>query len=450
VNLSVAEKKITVLGAGKSGVAAALLAASLGAEVFVSDIGDVSGFTAGIERMRQYGIEYEFGGHSERAFDADFWILSPGIPLYSEAVRKAAAAGIEIISEVEFASRLIKGKIVAITGSNGKSTTTELTSLLLNSQGIKAFAVGNIGVPVSEKVMYENDEDTVFVIEMSSFQLETIKTFRPDVAVLLNMSPDHLDRYDSLEEYYNAKARIFLNLGKENFIVVNGDDQSAKKYAEESPAEKLEFSLNRKKDAYLGGEDIVIGGLRLSVNDIFLKGPHNYQNIMASLLAVKALKNDLDEEAIIGTLKEFKGLEHRMEYVDTIDGVEFYNDSKATTLESMLAALNSFSGKVILIAGGKSKGTDFKSARQVIEKKAGKVFALGNAGAELEEAWGDLVSVEKSRNLENVVKKAFDEAKKTRIPVLLSPACASFDMFKNFEERGDLFKEYVRELSYES
>jgi UDP-N-acetylmuramoylalanine--D-glutamate ligase len=437
--------KTGILGAGKSGIAAALLAAQKGHDVFVSEA--LPEFAPGVQDiLTQAAIDFEYGGHSDRILTMDEIIISPGIDPRQPFIQKIEAARIPIISEIEFAQRYINGKIIAITGSNGKSTTTKLTGELLKHHGVQVFYGGNLGEPLSNGVRENTDPETVFVVEVSSFQLEKLMDFAPAVGVILNLTPDHLDRYNAVQDYYAAKFNLTKNFTSGNTFIFNADDRLLSSFASELNATRRSFGLGAgaQRDAYYADNIIHLGELSLNTENFRLKGLHNMQNVMASLLAVQEII-PLEPTRTEQFLQQFAGLEHRLEFVDNIAGVSFYNDSKATTLESLQVALHSFN-QVVLIAGGKNKGADFSRLRKDVANKAAHVIAIGACAADIQQKWSTVVLVETESDFARAIHKAFTIARAKQLPVLLSPACASFDMFANFEDRGRQFKNLVRGL----
>lgn len=444
---SLKNKKISVLGAGRSGIAAAKLAANSGASVLLSESGMAEDFSGITGELNTLGINTEFSLHSNKVLNADMIVLSPGIPATIRIVVEAEKMGIPVISEIEFSSLFIEGPIIAITGSNGKSTTTALIGELLKAMERKCHVSGNIGTAVSEIVLEGKNRDDIFVIEVSSFQLERIETFHPRVAILLNLSPDHLDRYPDVASYYSAKKHLFRNLGEDDFIIANADDPEVLKLVRSFSAGIKYFSLrDATRDAYVKNELICISGNMYDINKIRLQGVHNQQNIMAAILAIQALLGDISRDKISNVLMQFKGLSHRLEKVGEVNGVSFINDSKATTIESLQVALQSFKKKVVLIAGGKNKGGDFTRLNELIKTRVIAVVALGDAGDQIFEAWGDMATVWQTRDFEKAISKAYQWAKESNGDVLLSPACASFDMFRDYVDRGNRFKSIVGNL----
>lgn len=436
-----------MLGAARSGIAVAKLLKSRGAQVFVSEI------KAEVELsiLRQRGIPFETGGHTDRLLDNDLVILSPGIPLNSPIVQKIRSKGIPVLSELEVASWFCRAPIIAITGSNGKTTTTALLGEIFSRASRERIVAGNIGSPFSDWVE-KVDERGVAILEVSSFQLEGIKNFKPKLSILLNITPDHLNHHRSFEDYVSAKSRIMQNQDENDFIVYNMDDRLVTRIVSQasSRAKRVPFSLQREVD--YGGflkEDHLILRLNdqeerlISIKEIKLLGQHNLYNSLASALAAKIFEIPL--EAIREGTRGFSGLEHRLEFVREVKGVKFINDSKATNVAAVWYALQSFQRPIILIAGGRDKGGDYLKLRKLVSQRVKRLILIGEAKAKIRKALGSYTEVKEAPNLEEAVKEAYGAAQKGDV-VLLSPACASFDMFRDFEDRGNKFKQFVWSL----
>ncbi len=442
---NVQNKKVTVLGAARSGLAVARLLKRKGARVFVSDNGAQEQKQEAVAFLQREDIPFEFGKHSERAFDADFCVLSPGIPVASPVVQAMLQKGIPVYSEIEVASWFFKGPLIAVTGSNGKTTTTTLIGQMLRQVNAKAVVAGNIGQPFSDFVE-DSQADAWGVVEVSSFQLETIDTFHPRQVVLLNFAPNHLDRYPDYDAYKNAKWRVTKNLQAEDVFVYNAADAEIVKRLPELKCRKMGFNIegDTSAEAYFAQNALWIHGEKwIDVCEMGLRGLHNYMNAMAAILA--AHNAGVPREAILRVLRTFQGVEHRLEFVRELDGVKFINDSKATTVESLYYALQSFEQPIILIAGGKDKGSDFTRLNDSIRQKVKTLILIGKATDKMEKAWQGLKPIIKARSLREAVEQAFRQAEPGEV-VLLSPACASFDMFRDFEDRGRQFKQIVNEL----
>ena len=444
-------KKFVILGGGESGVGAAILARKQGYEVFLSDAGQLKeGYK---NELLQNNIAFEEGKHSEeKILAADEIMKSPGIPEKNELVKKIRAKGIPVISEIELAYRF-KGesRVIGITGSNGKSTTTSLIYHICRTGGMDAALVGNIGYSFAKQVA--EDPKPLYVAEISSFQLDDIKDFRPDVAVLLNITEDHLDRYEyKFENYIRSKFNITKNQKPEDTFIYCADDPVITQYMKENPLHSnlLPFSMYNElpKGAYIRDKDMIltVDGDRFetSVYDFALKGKHNQYNSMAASLTGATI--GIRKEKIRVAVENFEGLEHRMQHILTVRGVDFINDSKATNVNSTWYALESMDQPVILILGGVDKGNDYSALLNLVKEKVKAIVCLGTDNRKIHEAFGKHVEVMvNTSSAAEAVKASFHLANKGDV-VLLSPACASFDLFKNYEDRGRQFIEAVREL----
>ena len=443
-------KNIVILGAGESGIGAAILAQKKGDTLFVSDIGPIEAERK--KTLDDLKIPYEEGGHSmEKILEADEVIKSPGIPDDVELVKEIRKNGIPIISEVEFASRHTDAKIIAITGSNGKTTTTALTYALLNAGGLNVGMAGNIGDSFARMVAMGDHE--YYVLEVSSFQLDGIIDFHPHIAVLLNITPDHLDRYeDDFEKYVDSKFRITNNQVASDYFIYCTDDKAITTHIKETNIDStmIPFSIHEKVDqgAYVEGEKLIID-LKKKPFDMFiyelaLQGKHNLYNSMAA--GVVANLFDLRKDVIRESFTSFKSLEHRLEFVAKIHGIDFINDSKATNVNSTWYALETMSKPLIWIAGGVDKGNDYGTLQPLVKDKVKAIVCLGKNITPIHEAFQkDVDLIVNTSSAEEAVKMAYHLAKKGDA-VLLSPACASFDIFKNYEDRGRQFKKAVRDL----
>ena len=445
------KKRLVILGAGESGIGAAILAKQQGYDVFVSDGGTIKENYR--TELSTNNIEFEEAIHTEaKILNAAEVMKSPGIPEKNELVKKIRAKGISIISEIEFAYRY-KGnsKIIAITGSNGKTTTTALTYHICKHGGSNCAMVGNIGYSFARQIAV--DPKPLYVAEISSFQLDDIKTFRPDVAVLTNITEDHLDRYDyKVENYIDSKYRIAMNqLPGDVFIYSLDDEVTAKtitNYHIKSTLAPFTMSKPLPQGAYLMNAKMHLKWkseeMQMSIEDFALKGKHNQYNSMAASLAASAV--DIRKEKIREALQTFESLEHRMEPVASIKNVQFINDSKATNVNSTWFALESMEKPVILILGGVDKGNDYSLLKELVKEKVKAIVCLGNDNRKIHEAFGDFVSLMvNTTSAKEAVQAAFHFSSKGDV-VLLSPACASFDLFKNYEDRGNQFKQAVKEL----
>ncbi|MBC8214591.1 MAG: UDP-N-acetylmuramoyl-L-alanine--D-glutamate ligase [Candidatus Marinimicrobia bacterium] len=430
---------ITILGAGKSGVASAHLAKFIGAKPFVSDTNDSKSLR---EKLSEF--DFELGGHSGKTFNAELMILSPGIPYSSTFVQKFVEKDIPIVSEIEFASWFTSSPILAITGSNGKTTTTNLLHLMISRKYNNSMLGGNIGIPFSANVHYElfhSLDNVVHVLELSSFQLEHIYNFAPNIAGILNISPDHLDRYSDLNDYANTKLNITKNIRESDFVVYNADDAfllgklKSVKCGKPFSTHKLSQTLfNFSENTIFTSSDNVL----VEMKETKLEGPHNIQNIVAASTMAKLFGiNDFD---IASAVREFSPIPHRLEFVAEIDCVKFYNDSKATNIASTIAGITSFDKNLIVILGGKDKGsTDFTELAPYMKGRVKSIITYGEAGEQISQQLKAEFPTTYHWDFSEAFSRANDIAQKGDT-VLLSPACASFDQFDNYEHRGDVFK----------
>jgi len=447
---SVRGKRVTVAGAARSGVAAAELLARRGAVVTLSDVRDAIDDQ---ERLRAVGVALELGGHREPTFTgADLIVMSPGVPTRQGVVEAARRAGVPIIGELELASRWIRGKVVAITGTKGKSTTTTLAGRMLEAGGHRVLVGGNIGNALSAQVD-ESTEETIHVVEASSFQLEATATFRPWIAVLLNFSPDHLDRHANVEEYASAKTRIFANQIEEDWAVINADDPAVVAMAARSTAKRLLFSMRGavSEGVVIEGDVIVRRTADgdeplVPLSSIRLLGRH----LIADVLAASAVASlaGVEPAAMTRAVARFRGLEHVLEPAGDLADVQFVNDSKATNIEAALRAIVSFDDGVVVILGGRFKGGDFRDLIEPLVSRHATVVAIGEARPLIRDALAAHVQVHEAADMSSAVRTAFASAAPGRT-VVLAPACASFDMFLDYAERGRVFKQEVSRLQEE-
>lgn len=448
-------KKILIVGLGVTGKSVLRFLMQKGASITVTDRRKESEIDADISSLRKKGIQMELGRHNIKTFTrADLIILSPGVPHTLTPVVTARKNGVPVWGEIELASHFIQQPIIAVTGTNGKTTTTALLGKLLENSGFKVFVGGNIGNPLINAV--DNKEHVeIIVAEISSFQLDTIDTFRPAVAVLLNVTDDHLDRYPDFTTYAESKSRIFKNQHKDDLAVLNGSDPMVCAMAQHIKSKKWFFqnivpgSEKPGQGAAINGKTIFFQTAASDVNsmnlsDILLVGRHNLENVAAASLAAMVFGVTL--ETIKTTLKEFKGLPHRLQFVTTQKGVSYFNDSKATNLDSVARALESFNSPVVLIMGGRNKGSDFKTLSGRIQKHIKKLIAMGEAKENIKSTFGNIVQTETAVSMEEAVFRARGAASAGDI-VLLSPGCSSFDMYSSFEKRGEDFCEQVKNLS---
>jgi UDP-N-acetylmuramoylalanine--D-glutamate ligase len=448
--MEIKNKKISVIGAARSGIGAAKLAAKFGAVPFVSDSANEEKLKSSIELLKSLNIDFEIGQHSSRVYDCDLMVVSPGVPSDAEVIKNAITKNIKVISELEFASWFCKGTIIGITGTNGKTTTTSLCGYMFNECGAKTYVAGNIGLAFSE-VVDQIKENEFVSLEISSFQLDLIDKFKPKVAMILNITPDHLNRYDnSVEKYALSKQMIYKNQNEKDFLILNYDSELLKQYLIEHKSKTYWFSTQQKVSdgCYLESNRIVFSvnskeEFSCNISDIFIRGEHNIQNAMAVIIAAKIF--GFNDEKILYALKTFKGVEHRLEFVKEIEGIKFINDSKATNIDSVIVALKSFDEPIFLILGGLDKGNDYSVIEDLVVQKVKKIYAIGSSAEKIFNYFHNKVKTEIRKDLEEVVTSALSEARAGDV-VLLSPACASFDMFENYEHRGKVFKEIVNKI----
>lgn len=447
------QRRFSIIGAARSGIAVATLLRSRGAAVFVSDAAPREKMREAAAELEQKGIPAEFGGHTGHVLEADTMVLSPGVPSDAAVVKGARAAGVEVVSEIEAAGWFCRAPIVGVTGTNGKTTTTTLIGRMLEDARHPSVVGGNIGTAFSQVVENVGGEGTA-VLEISSFQLDHIRSFRAAVAVLLNITPDHLDRYGhEFERYAAAKARIFENQQTGDVAVYNGDDDTTRAVAERGVrpgVRRLVFSARGpvEEGAFVEGDHLVtvLGGHAVEVlplREMSIRGLHNQYNAMAAVLAVKA--RGIATASVRATLRNFRGVEHRLEFVRELRGVNFVNDSKATNVDSVWYALQSFDGPLVLLLGGRDKGNDYSRLMDPVRRNVRSIVAIGESAGKVEEAFRDVVPVRRSESMSGAVQTAAALASRGDT-VLLSPACASFDWFDNYEHRGRVFKELVMDL----
>ncbi len=451
MSFDVRNRRVVVMGAGRSGRAAARLLRSRGAEVTLTDT-DASALDQEVE-LRTLGVRMESGAHRpDLLASADLVVLSPGVPPAQPAIEAARRAGVTVIGEVELASRWLAGRIVAITGTKGKSTTTSLTAGILQEGGLEAAAGGNIGIALSEQVAGSR-ADAIHVVEVSSFQLESTDTFHPWIAVLLNLSPDHLDRHATEEEYASAKARIFRNQASSDWAVVNADDPAALALARGTRARRFDFSLDAPlEDGVTVAGDHIVERRRGVTTPVMpraavrLPGRH----LLADVLAASAIGivAGVPPAAMQRAVERFRGLEHALESVGEHGGVRFVNDSKATNVISARRAIESFEAGVVVIMGGRYKGGDFGDLADVVGRRVAAIVTIGEASDRIEAALRHLVPVHHAASMADAVNRAYAAAPQGGV-VLLAPACSSFDMFRDYADRGRAFKAAVTELKKE-
>ena len=442
-------KRMLVVGLARTGVATALFCAARGANVMATDARTENEIGEAIAPLRTAGVKLELGGHRENTFlEQDLIIPSPGVSADAPLLQAARAKGVTIWSEVELADRFLSGRLIGITGSNGKTTTTSLIEHILKNAGFSTILAGNIGTPLIARVERTSD-DSVTVVELSSFQLELIETFRPNISVFLNLTPDHLDRHHSLEAYASAKARIFENQTEADSAVLNADDPGTTPLA---PTKPHVYWFSRKQrvaqGAFVREGEIVFrhNGLEeavLSLKEIPLPGAHNVENVLAAVVATCLA--GASAAAIAKGVRSFAGVEHRLEFVAEIGGVRYYNDSKATNVDATLKALDAFPGRILIVLGGKDKGSDYTLLQGPLREKAILALLIGAAADKIEKQITGSVAIERAGTIERAVEIASHAARPGDV-VLLAPACASFDQFQNYEQRGRVFKELAHQL----
>jgi len=443
-------KRVLVVGLGKSGVASALFMKAHGARVTVSDTKSGDELRNEIPVLLDNGITVETGGHGDRTFQGqDLIVVSPGVPVDAPPLVQARSLGESVIGEIELAAQFLPGPIVAITGSNGKTTTTTLTGEIMTASGFPALVGGNIGTPAIS-LAERAKPGTVIVLEISSFQLETIQSFRPKVAVVLNVTPDHLDRHRTFEIYAAAKTRIFENQQSEDCAVLNADDPTCVAMSKKTRAQVYWFNRHNEveRGAWVRDGNIVFrdgSGQReiMQVSEVPLKGAHNLENVLAAVCA--SVLMGCAAEKIRQAVHDFKAVEHRLEFVASIGGVDYYNDSKATNVDATIKALESFPANIHLILGGKDKGSDYTVLNDLLRQRVKRVYTIGAAAGKIESQIKG-PEVVHAETLENAIRQAHASAQAGDV-VLLAPACASFDQFKSYEHRGRVFKEAVQGMA---
>ncbi len=424
-SMELRKKRVLVVGLARTGVATALFCAGHYAMVTATETRAESELGEAPAKLRAAGVTLELGGHTEKTFLAqDLIIPSPGVPADDTFLLLARSKGITIWSEIELAYRFLEGKLIGITGSNGKTTTTTLVHHILKAAAMQAYLAGNVGTPLISEVE-KMDAGSIAVAELSSFQLELIEKFRPNIGALLNLTPDHLDRHKTMEAYAAAKARIFENQTELDAAILNADDAASAKYAPKKPQV---FWFSRKV---------------MRAAEIPLAGAHNLENVLAAVIITRLA--GVDAPGIAKAVKSFAGVEHRLEFVADIRGVRYYNDSKATNVDATLKALDAFPGRILVILGGKDKGSDYTVLQKPLRERAILALLIGAAADKIEKQIAGSVAIERAGTLERAVEAASMAARAGDV-VLLAPACASFDQFENYEQRGRVFKQLVRSL----
>ena len=446
--IDIRDKRVSVLGLGLSGTEAAKLANHLGARVFASDssAGEMV-YSHSMELMHSHHIASETGIHSDKIYDADLWVISPGISKNSDIVKRASQIGIPVVSEIEFASWYTKASIIAVTGSNGKTTTCHMLSNMCNTNQTKSIMAGNMGIPFSERILNEiknPKENILYILEISSFQMEFINHFSPHILIYTNISPDHLDRHRSMEEYISMKLNAAKNIKGDGSIIYNIDDVQLDTALSQIPKTKVHFSLESNEVLFNINGNSIIGPSDeklINLDEVNIPGEHNLYNFLAAATCSHLL--GISQDRIARSMKTLKGVEHRLEHVALINDVEFINDSKATNIDSVIVAINTFKKPLILILGGYDKGLNFRLLLPHIKSSHVRdIVSYGDAGGQINTDLGDAVRSVLVTDLNSAVNKAQSMAAPGDI-ILLSPGCASFDEFSNFEERGVFFKSIV-------
>lgn len=450
-NRDLRDMPVTVIGAARSGVGVAKLLASMGARVFVSDSGDPVKMKQYTDELERFTIPYETGRHSEQAYDAELIVISPGVPSDAPVVLEAKKRRITVVSELEVASWYCRVPIIAVTGTNGKTTTTTLIGRMLHDAGRLHIVAGNIGDAFSNHAAQLNS-NSVAVVEVSSFQLDHVDRFKPKVSVILNITPDHLNRYgNSIDHYVSSKGRIFMNQDRDDVLIYNADDPVVAELVKKGKARLFGFSTEKMLDegAYLENESLVlnIGGTKQIIvrrDEMVLPGLHNVANALSAALAVSIF--GVQPDTLRQTLTTFRGVEHRLEFVRDINGVGFVNDSKATNVESTWHALRSFNNPLVLILGGRDKGNDYTRIDDLVKENVKAIVAIGESADKVEAHYKHMLKVVRGDSMNDAVDQSLRLAG-SGDTVLLSPACASFDWYDSFESRGKVFKDCVHKIA---
>ena len=440
--------QISIIGLGKSGYSAAKLASFFNAKVHVSDNGNSKIIKIYKKELEELGVVVEAGEYSDKIYNSQLWILSPGVMLPKEIILKAKSKDILIISEIEFASWFAKFPIVGVTGSNGKTTTANLIYTICNNQNICPKLAGNIGIPFSKVVLKDlikKPKKRLYVVEISSFQLERVNLFRAKISIFLNISEDHLDRHKTMKNYIKAKMALIKNVKEDDYVIYNYDDNVLKQEIKPYKCIKIGFSFQEKiKNSINIKNNFIYDSLDRKLIDlkkVLIPGNHNILNILAAINVALLLK--IPTKEISAKLYTFKGVEHRIEYVANLNNVKYYNDSKATNIDSVIAAINSFESPITLILGGLDKGADFKALRTIVNKKKISIVAYGSAAKRISKTLRDAANLYLTDKLKEAIEISYKVTHPGEI-VLLSPGCASYDQFLNFEERGMFFKQTVK------
>lgn len=450
-NINLKNKNVLVVGMAKSGIPTVKALSKLGAKIAINDIKTKDKLEDILNEIEHLCDEIVLGSHPDQIEKYDLIVLSPGVPTDLSFLKKAREKNKKIIGELELAYRLSKGKYLAITGTNGKTTTTALTGEIFKNAGLETFIVGNIGLAAISKAL-ETTDDTILVTEVSSFQLETIDTFKPRISAILNITPDHLNRHKTMDNYIDAKANIFVNQDGNDILILNHDNEVTRKLADRTKSKVIFFSRKKVLDegVFLEDNNIVVNtnGIKeiiCSADDIYISGKHNLENALAAVAF--AINSGINRDVIKYTLMNFKGVEHRTEYIGKINGIKFYNDSKGTNPDASIKAVEGLEAPLILIAGGMDKGSSFDEFVQSFDNKVKALILLGETAAKIKETAEkyNINNIFIVKNMEEAVEKAYENAKEDDT-ILLSPACASWDMYESFEVRGRHFKDCVERL----
>jgi UDP-N-acetylmuramoylalanine--D-glutamate ligase len=451
-NINISGKAISIIGLGRSGIAAAKLAQHHGAQVFISDASSSELNRHTLNELKLLNISGEEGGHSDRIYNADLLVISPGVPKDSRVILKAIKCGIPVVGEIEFAYWFSKFPIIAVTGSNGKTTTVNILGKIFKTETIHGAICGNVGIPFSQEVLADTinpDLKRVYILEISSFQMESIYHFHPNYSLFLNITPDHLDRHGTLDNYIHCKLRMAENQTEDDTVIYNQNDLELQHAFVNHKSKVIPFSTIHQSGLFRMNETKIYGPDQesfIGLSQIKIPGQHNIENIIAA--STLSFEFGISLSHISKTVSEFTGVEHRLEYVTEIDGVTYINDSKATNLESVIVALSSFKQPLILILGGRNKGADFHNLLPHTKvNQVKQVISYGEARHEITDSFGDAVRSESILDLRDAVVTAKNLASSGDV-VLLSPGCASFDQFDHFEERGKMFKNWVKELEW--
>ncbi len=445
----IASLNVTVIGAARSGLAAARLLHRKGVSVFLTELSPAEKYPEASKLLADEAVPHEFGGHSDRVFSADIIVVSPGVPSDAPIILEAERRGMPVISEIEVGAMFVDGPIIAVTGTNGKTTTTALTGEICAASGRRTLLAGNIGFAFTDALLERNEPIDISVLEISSFQLDTCVSFHPTTAVLTTITPDHLNRYHgSFEEYVASKQRIFMNQNSSDHLIYSADNPVVETAVKQASSQLFPVSVMQrlKRGGWRENGHLVLDAgygpdVLARVDDLQIRGAHNHMNVLMAALAARleGIPMDVIRQSVIS----FRGVEHRLEFVIELDGVTWVNDSKATNVDSVVIALQSYKQPVVLIAGGRDKGTSYEPMLDLVREKVHTMVLIGEAGDRMEAAFARATRVTRARDMQEAVNIARAAARPGDV-AMLSPGCASFDMYDNFEHRGRVFKECVR------